>query len=185
MAPPGSATRRPLCNLRGRRCAPAGAHLAGAGAPQVHAGPQPHAEHVERRPVHQVQIEIILQLGRVQDLEGDLGDLAGGLPRRPQQLLAAGSTRDSDPAPPLSHLRQLCGNLPTLGPAGSSAGRPHAPKPAGDTAAAGPCATGRQATLSSDSPVTPLPGAPSGGPSLTVLPGSGPRPNTTKPTACP
>lgn len=27
-------------------------HLAGAGTPQVHAGPQPHAEHVEGGPVH-------------------------------------------------------------------------------------------------------------------------------------
>ena len=59
-------------------------HLAGAGAPQVHAGPQPHAEHIEGRPVHQVQVEVVLQLWRVQDLEGDLGDLAGGFPWRPQ-----------------------------------------------------------------------------------------------------
>lgn len=59
-------------------------HLAGAGTPQVHAGPQPHAEHVEGGPVHQVQVEVVLQLRSVQDLEGDLGDLACGFPWRPQ-----------------------------------------------------------------------------------------------------
>lgn len=37
-------------------------YLAGTGAPQVHTGAQPHTEHVERRPVHQVQVEVILQL---------------------------------------------------------------------------------------------------------------------------
>lgn len=59
-------------------------HLAGAGTPQVHAGPQPHAEHIEGGPVHQVQVKVVLQLRSVQDLEGDLGDLARGFPWRPQ-----------------------------------------------------------------------------------------------------
>lgn len=58
-------------------------HLAGAGTPQVDAGAQAHAQHVQRGPVHQVQVEVILQLGGVQHLEGDLGDFAGGFPRRP------------------------------------------------------------------------------------------------------
>lgn len=64
-----------------------GAHLAGARTPQVHAGAQPHAEHVEGGPVHQVEVEVVLKLWRVQHLEGNLGDLARGLPWRPQQLL--------------------------------------------------------------------------------------------------
>lgn len=63
-------------------------HLAGARAPQVDAGAQAHAEHVERGPVDQVQVEVVLQLGRVQHLERDLRDLPGWLPRRAQQLLA-------------------------------------------------------------------------------------------------
>lgn len=41
--------RKPLCRPRARAHAHrlSGAHLAGAGAPQVHAGPQPHAEYIE------------------------------------------------------------------------------------------------------------------------------------------
>lgn len=71
------------------RHTPRGTHLAGAGAPQVHTGAQPHAEHIEGRPVHQIEVEVVLQLRRIQHLEGDLGDLAGGFPWGPKQLLAA------------------------------------------------------------------------------------------------
>ena len=35
-------------------------HLARAGAPQVYARAQSHSEHVERRPIHQIEVEIIL-----------------------------------------------------------------------------------------------------------------------------
>lgn len=80
----------PVCHTgtqtpMGHRCP--GAHLASARAPQVHAGAQPHAEHVEGRPVHQVEVEVVLKLWRIQYLEGNLRDLSGGLPWRPQQLL--------------------------------------------------------------------------------------------------
>ena len=64
-------------------------YLAGAGTPQVDAGAQADAEHVEGRPVHQVQVEVVLQLRGVQHFEGDLGDLPGGFPRGPEEFLAA------------------------------------------------------------------------------------------------
>lgn len=66
---------------------PTPTHLAGAGTPQVDAGPQAHAQQVSRRPVHQVEVEVILQLWGIQDLEGDLGDLAGRFPRRAQEFV--------------------------------------------------------------------------------------------------
>lgn len=65
------------------------AHLAGAGTPQVDAGSQAHTEQVPRRPVYQVEVEVVLQLRSVQHLEGDLGDLAGRFARRAEQLVAA------------------------------------------------------------------------------------------------
>ena len=43
--------------------------LRGAGRPQVHAGAQAHAQHVLGGPVHQVKVEVVLQLGGVQHLE--------------------------------------------------------------------------------------------------------------------
>lgn len=64
-------------------------HLAGAGAPQVDAGPQTHAEQVPRRPVYQVEVEVVLQLWSVQHLEGDLRDLTRWLARRAEQLVTA------------------------------------------------------------------------------------------------
>lgn len=71
-------------------CSPCGAaHLAGAGTPQVDAGPQAHAEQVPRRPVYQVEVEVVLQLRSVQHFEGDLGDLAGRFAGRAEQLVAA------------------------------------------------------------------------------------------------
>lgn len=62
-------------------------HLAGAGAPQVDAGAQPHAEHVQRRPVHQVEVEVVLELWSVQNFERNFGYFARGFPRRPQKFL--------------------------------------------------------------------------------------------------
>lgn len=47
-------------------------HLAVACAPQVHRGAQPNRQHVLAGPVHQVQVEVVLQFGRVQDLENKL-----------------------------------------------------------------------------------------------------------------
>mmetsp|Transcript_6871 Transcript_6871/g.29275 ORF Transcript_6871/g.29275 Transcript_6871/m.29275 type:complete len:268 (+) Transcript_6871:1464-2267(+) len=52
-----------------------------ARAPQVHARPQPHRQHVVRRPVHQVQVEVILQRRRVQHLERRPRDFARRAPR--------------------------------------------------------------------------------------------------------
>lgn len=43
--------------------------LGGAGGPQVDARPQAHGQHVLAGPVHQVEVEIILQGGRVQHLQ--------------------------------------------------------------------------------------------------------------------
>lgn len=63
-------------------------YLAGARTPQIDAAAEPHGEDVLRRPVHEVEIEVVLELGRVEDLERDPRDLAGGLARRPEQLLA-------------------------------------------------------------------------------------------------
>lgn len=57
-------------------------HLAGAGTPQVDAGSQAHAQQVARRPVHQVEVEVVLQLRGVQHFERDLRDLASWFPRR-------------------------------------------------------------------------------------------------------
>lgn len=57
-------------------------HLAGAGTPQVDAGSQAHAQQVARRPVYQVEVEVVLQLRGVQHFERDLRDLASWFPRR-------------------------------------------------------------------------------------------------------
>lgn len=65
-------------------------HLAGARAPQIHAATQADAQHVLRGPVHQVQVEVVLQLRRVQNLEGDPRDLARRLPGGAEQLLRLG-----------------------------------------------------------------------------------------------
>lgn len=40
-------------------------HLTGARAPQIDTAAQAHSQYVLRRPVDQVQIEVVLQLGRV------------------------------------------------------------------------------------------------------------------------
>lgn len=64
--------------------------LTGAGAPQVDAGSQPHAQQVPRRPVHQVEVEVVLQLRGVQHFEGDLGDLPCGFAGGTEQLVTGG-----------------------------------------------------------------------------------------------
>lgn len=62
-------------------------YLARAGAPQVDAGAQPHAEHVQRRPVHQVEVEVVLELWSIQNFERNFGYFACGFPWRPQKFL--------------------------------------------------------------------------------------------------
>lgn len=62
-------------------------YLAGAGAPQVDTGAQSHTEHVQRRPVHQVEVEIVLELWSIQNFEGNFGYFACGFPWRPQKFL--------------------------------------------------------------------------------------------------
>ena len=68
-------------------------YLAGEGRPKVDTGAQPNTEHVLAAPVHEVEIEIVLKLGGVKHLEGDLGDLPGGFPGTPEQLDALGGDR--------------------------------------------------------------------------------------------
>lgn len=68
-------------------------YLTGAGAPQVHAAAQADGQHVLRRPVDQIQIEVVLQLRCVEHFERDARDLAGSFARRPQQLLALDTDR--------------------------------------------------------------------------------------------
>lgn len=62
-------------------------YLAGASTPQIHATAQTDAEDVLRGPVHQVQIEVVLQLRSIQNLEGYPRDLAGGFARGTKELL--------------------------------------------------------------------------------------------------
>mmetsp|Transcript_63313 Transcript_63313/g.181645 ORF Transcript_63313/g.181645 Transcript_63313/m.181645 type:complete len:360 (+) Transcript_63313:650-1729(+) len=61
-------------------------HPAGASIPEVHTTAQADAQEVGRRPIDQVQVEVVLQLWRIQDLERDLGDFPGHLPRRVEEL---------------------------------------------------------------------------------------------------
>lgn len=61
--------------------------LAGAGTPQINTGSQADTEQVTRRPVYQVEVEVILQLWSIQHFEGDLGDLSGWFPRGAEQLV--------------------------------------------------------------------------------------------------
>lgn len=50
--------------------------------PEVDAGAEADGEHVLRGPVDEVEIEVVLQGGRVQDLMRRFGDLPGWLLRR-------------------------------------------------------------------------------------------------------
>ena len=51
-------------------------HLIVGGGPQVDAGGKGDRQGVLLRPVDQVEVEVVLQRGGVEDLEGDFGDLA-------------------------------------------------------------------------------------------------------------
>lgn len=66
-------------------------YLAGASTPEVNTTAQAHGQDILRGPVHQIQIEVVLQLWGIQNLERYPGDLAGGLPRWSEQLLAFGA----------------------------------------------------------------------------------------------
>ena len=62
-------------------------YLAGVCTPQIDGGAQADTEGVLGRPVQEVQVEVVLQLGGVQHLEGRFGDLARGAPGGEEQLL--------------------------------------------------------------------------------------------------
>lgn len=64
-------------------------YLACAGTPQVDTRAKSHAEDVQRRPVHEVEVEVVLKLWSVQHFEGNLRYFACGFPWWPQQFLAA------------------------------------------------------------------------------------------------
>jgi hypothetical protein len=49
------------------------AYLAAAGIPQVDAIPQSDSEDIMRRPIHEVEVEVVLQCGRIQHLEATEG----------------------------------------------------------------------------------------------------------------
>eukprot|EP00166_Cyanidium_caldarium_P006323 ctg_900.g374 len=51
-------------------------HFGGVRAPQIHRVAQTDRQHVARRPVHQVEVEVVRQRGRVQHFEGHAGDAA-------------------------------------------------------------------------------------------------------------
>lgn len=59
--------------------------------PEVDAAAQPNAQHVLRRPVHEIQVEVVLQFGSVQHFERDPGDLSRGFSGRAQEFLALGA----------------------------------------------------------------------------------------------
>lgn len=63
------------------------AYLAGAGAPQVDAGAQSHAEYVQRGPVHQIEVEIVLELWSIQNFKRNFGYFARGFSWWPQKFL--------------------------------------------------------------------------------------------------
>ena len=46
------------------------AYLARAGAPEINARPQTNGQHVERRPVHEIEVEVVLELRCIQYLFG-------------------------------------------------------------------------------------------------------------------
>lgn len=77
-----------MCKIPNIQLNTSSPYLTGACAPQVHTSPEANTQQIPRRPVHQVEVEVVLQLGGVQHLKGDLGDLAGWLTRRSQELVA-------------------------------------------------------------------------------------------------
>ena len=69
----GDPAHSALCSTEGQT------YLTSTSTPQVDTRAQPHTEHVLRRPVHQVEVEVVLQLRGVQHLEWDLRDLTHSL----------------------------------------------------------------------------------------------------------
>jgi hypothetical protein len=60
---------------------------AGGCAPEVNVAPEANTEDVLRRPIKEVEVEIILELWRIEDLEGRLGDVTGRMTRRWKDLI--------------------------------------------------------------------------------------------------
>lgn len=54
-------------------------NLTSTSTPQIDTGAQPHTQYILRRPVYEIEIKVVLQLGRIQHLERDLGDFAYSL----------------------------------------------------------------------------------------------------------
>jgi len=65
--------------------------LAGERGPQVDTTAKADTQHILRRPVDEVEVEIVLQFGRVQHFERDSGYFSGGFAWRAQQFLAFGA----------------------------------------------------------------------------------------------
>ena len=61
-------------------------HATRARAPQVHARPQPHGEDVVRGPVHEVEVEVVLQRRRVEHLKRRPRDFPRRLSRRRERV---------------------------------------------------------------------------------------------------
>ena len=62
-------------------------YLTSTSTPEVHTSTESHSQYVRVAPVHQVQVEVILELRRVQHFVGHSWDLPQRLLRRRQQLL--------------------------------------------------------------------------------------------------
>lgn len=67
-------------------------YLTRTGTPKIHATAETHGKNILRWPINKIEIEIVLQLRRVEHFEGNSWDLSCCLSRWPQQLL----TFDSD-----------------------------------------------------------------------------------------
>jgi hypothetical protein len=46
-------------------------YLTCTGTPQIYATAESHGQHVLRRPIHQVEVEVVLKLGCIENLEGN------------------------------------------------------------------------------------------------------------------
>ena len=69
------------------QCVP---YLAGECRPEVDTGAQPYTQNILAAPVDKVEIEVILELGGVKNLEGNLGYLPRGFPGTAEKLDALG-----------------------------------------------------------------------------------------------
>ena len=61
------------------------------GVPHVDAGAEADAEDIAAAPVDKVEVEVIGEVGGVEDFEGDLADRAGWFAGAEEQILAAGA----------------------------------------------------------------------------------------------